>query len=430
VQNVLSRRTILAGVTGSAALGLTAGCSGGGGSDATSGTIKFWDTVWGPTEYIAKGADLVGSYSSRSGSFSAAYQSVDWGNWYQTFSSALASGTGPAVSSGASTQPYQFYDQGQIAPSDDLYASFEADGTLDDYQDGAFDTLRYKDVLVAMPWAYDLRTFWYRPSLLEKAGADVPTDWDELRQAGLKLKSIGVSGFGVAPTPAAQNYKQFTAMCVNNGSPVIDEEGNVNCLSDGFVEATEFCLSLAVDGIIRPDMVGYTSANLYSEIGNGSVGITAANAGANSSVPAQVRSDFAMMSPLTGPGGSRNFSGSVQSIQMYLNTPSQAESEAFLAWYLDANKVYWQEQLTLLVPVRKSVLESIKDTTPTTYKAGTEYGPNAQPEFGRKFTTATARYDASPALTEWAQRIVQGDGTARELCERLQQALEQIQQDS
>lgn len=192
----------------------------------------------------------------------------------------------------------------------------------------------------------------------------------------------------------------------------------------------EFCLSLAKDGIIRPDMVGYTSANLYSEIGNGSVGISSLNAGANTYLPAEAQDDFEMMSPITSPSGSTAFSGSVQSLMMYTGTPNQQESEDFLAWYLGQVKVYWEKQLTLLVPIRKSILEGIATSSPRIYKAGTEYGPNARAEFGQTFTTATARYDASPAITEWAQRIAQGDGTARELCENLQTALEQIQQES
>jgi multiple sugar transport system substrate-binding protein len=433
VHSKLSRRTLLGGIAGTAGVGLFGGCGGGGGAGgagATSGTIKFWDTVWGPAEYISTAESLVNGYKSPSDGFNAQYQSVDWGNWYQTFSSALASNTGPAVSSGASTQAYQFYDQGQIAPSDALFAKYEEDGTLDDFQPGVFDILRYKGVLVAMPWSYDLRCFWYRPSLLEKAGAEVPTNWDELRQTGLKLKAIGVSGYGVAPTPASQNYKQFTYLCSNNDAPIIDDEGNINCLSDRFIEATEFGLSLVKDGIVTPDMVSYTNANLYSEIAKGTVALTAVGAGALANVTAETQKDFEIMSPITSPSGAKGSSGSVQSIMMYTNTPNQEESEAFLDWYLTNNKTYWDKKVTLNVPLRKSVTESIKDTLPMTYKAGAEYGPNARPEFGKTFTAATGRYDASPALTEWGQKIAQGDGTARALCERLQRALEQIKQES
>jgi multiple sugar transport system substrate-binding protein len=428
----ISRRSLLLGAAGIAGAGLLAACAPGGTATTTgsTGTIKFWDTVWGPPEYITTGTTLVKGYKSPSGSFGAAYQSVDWGSWYQTFSSAIASGTGPAVSSGASTQPYQFYDQGQIAPSDDLYARYKKDGTLDDFQPGVFDILRYKGVLVSMPWAYDMTCYWYRPSLFEAAGADVPTNWDELRAAGLKLKANGVSGFGVAPTAGSFNYKHFTSLLLSNDAPLIDSEGNVNCLSDEFIEGTEFCLSLAKDGIIRPEMVSWTMDNLYSEIGRGSVGLASLSAGAFAYVDESIHSDFEIIPPLTGPSGSNACAGSVQSIMMYTNTPDQAESENFVDWYLTATQAYWEQKVTLVVPLRKSITAAIEETSPQIYRAGSLYGPTATSPLGSEFNSATVRYDASPALTDWAQRIAQGAGTARELCEPLQVALEQIKADS
>lgn len=255
-----------------------------------------------------------------------------------------------------------------------------------------------------MPWAYDIAAYWYRPSLLEKAGAEVPTTWDELHQVGLKLKKIGVSGYGVAPTTAGHAYKQYGNLILANDAYFVDDDGNPACLSDAFLEGTEFCLSLAKDGIIRPDMVGYTSADLYSEISKGTVAISNINAGANTYVTKATQDDMEVMSPITAPSGTNYVGGSVQSLMMYTNTPNQEESEAFLAWYMANNTVYWDKKVTLLVPLRKSVVESIKDTSPFLYKVGSEYGPLARSGFGKTFTSASARYDASPALITWAQK--------------------------
>jgi multiple sugar transport system substrate-binding protein len=338
----------------------------------------------------------------------------------------LISGTGPAVSSGASTQPYQFFDQGFIAPADNLYTKMQESGLLDDYQPGVFDTLHYQGSLVAVPWCVDLLAYWYRPSLLEKAGAQVPTTWDELRETGLKLKQIGVSGYGVSPTQGASQAKQFLTLALSNDAPLIDDDGNINCMSERFIEATEFCLSLAKDGIVKPEMVSYDSANLMAEIGNGNVAIAALNGSADSTAPAEIQDDFEVMPPMTAPSGSKWNDGMVQTLMMYTNTPSQDESEAFLAWYLENMKVYWEKKAIQQLPVLKSITETIKDLSPKMYQVASEYVPLIKGVYGKNYSEITARYDGTPSLVEWGQKVTQGAGNAKELCESLQKSLEQL----
>lgn len=427
-RSTFSRRTFLMGAAGVAGAGLLSACGSGGDSKdaAASGTIKFWDTVWGPPEYVTTGKTTVNAYKSTSGTFGATYQSIDWANWYQTFSSAIASKTGPAVSSGASTQPYQFYDQGGIAPADNLYAQMEKGGTLADFVPSSFDILKYKGVLVGMPWAYDMRPYLYRPSLLEKAGVQPPTTWDELYDVGLKLKNMGISGYGVAPTPNGFNYQQLATLVLSNGGVFVDEQGNIACLSDRFIEGTEFLLSLSKAGIIRKDMVSYSSANLYADVSAGKTAIFVGQVAAASSLSGDAKKDLAAMSPIAGPSGDKFTAGSVQTLMMYTDTPSQQASEEFLTWYLDAIKVYWEKKLVGLIPVRKSITETLKESDPLVYKVGAEYSPLSKNWFGDKFDENTAKLDASPAITKWGQQIVQGEKSARSLCEELQKALEQV----
>ena len=41
---------------------------------------------------------------------------------------------------------------------------------------------------------------------------------------------------------------------------------------------------------------------------------------------------------------------------MYKNTPSQASSEAFLLWYIQNMKAYWEQNLLSGLPVLKSIV--------------------------------------------------------------------------
>ena len=65
--------------------------SGGG----TAGTLKFWDMPWAQDAYNTASAALVAAYKPAEGLPNAALQRIQWNNFTTTFSSALASKTGP-----------------------------------------------------------------------------------------------------------------------------------------------------------------------------------------------------------------------------------------------------------------------------------------------------------------------------------------------
>ena len=192
--STLSRRGFLGLAAAATAVPLLAACnvSGssntGGSSGDASGELKFWDMPWGTPEYNELGKKTVDGYAPAEGLGKASYQTIQWNGFYQTFSSAIASKTGPAVSSGAGFQAFQFADQGAIAYADNLIETLKSDGTYDDFLPGVVDTMKTDKGYVAVPWQTDVRPFWYNKAVLEEAGAKVPTTWDELLTAGQALK--------------------------------------------------------------------------------------------------------------------------------------------------------------------------------------------------------------------------------------------------
>src|SRR5579875_2846594 len=87
--------------------------------------LKFWDMLWGPPEYITASKNLVAQFNKTHPTIQVTYQSIPWANWYQTFATALASGAGPDVSTGAGYQAFQFADKGYILPLDQLVTSMK-----------------------------------------------------------------------------------------------------------------------------------------------------------------------------------------------------------------------------------------------------------------------------------------------------------------
>ncbi|WP_180902524.1 ABC transporter substrate-binding protein [Martelella soudanensis] len=207
----MKRRTFLAG---SAA---TIGAAGLPSLAFGAEEIKFWDMVWGASGYTNAAREVALAYEPAAGLGEVSYQSIPWANWYQTFTSAAASRTTPAVSSGAAFLPFYFMEQGVMIPADNLVSKLDAAGK-NDFLPGLLEAMTTHDGIAAMPWSMDLRVLWYRRSLLEKAGADVPTDWDSYIVAGEKLAKIGAVGLGIAASSTTTDAKHtISALMINNG---------------------------------------------------------------------------------------------------------------------------------------------------------------------------------------------------------------------
>ena len=352
----VSRRSFLGG--GLAASGtamLLAACSGGGGSSSQgASSLEFWDMPWGGNTFLSTETSLVKSYHPIKSLPAAKYQLIQWDNFYQSFSTAVASNTGPAVSSGGGFQAFQFADQGAIAYADKLVETMKQNGMYDDFLPGLIESFKTPKGYVAIPWATDIRVLWYRRSLLEKAGVAVPTSWESFRTAGRALKKIGVYGYGVgAGSGNTVGSQSVLAMILNNGGGLFDESGKVNTVTEPNIAAVDFIMSLAKDGIIDPASISYTSDTMLQQWKTKKFGMGGGYQGLDSDV-GSTDGDLAVMSPLVSDSGKKGTIVYIPNLMMYTHTPSQKGSEAFLLWYLQNIKKYWATGVLPLLPAFKS----------------------------------------------------------------------------
>ncbi|WP_375426273.1 ABC transporter substrate-binding protein [uncultured Friedmanniella sp.] len=431
--NPMSRRGFLGLAATAAAVPTLAACnvsgsSNSGGTGGSADPIKFWDQPWGTTAYNDLGKKITDAYAPAAGMGKANYQVIPWNNFYQTYASAIASGTGPAVSSGGGFQPFQFAEQGAIAYADNLVEAWKKDGTYDDFLPGLAEANKTDNGIAAMPWQLDSRIMWANTKLLEQAGAEVPTDFDSLLKAGLALKKIGVFGFGTG-TGAGNNFGSHTmvALMIMNGGGLFTPDGKPDCLIDRNVEAMEFVKTLANEGIIDPASISYTSDNLYASWSKKKIGLGIANAGLQASAAA-VADDLEVISPLAGPHGDKAALHFVNSIMMYQKTPSQAASEAFMSYYFKNIHQYWDANQVGGVPVLKSIAASdaIKKNKAQT-KIISEYVPisTTYAAKGTKMFAGLASVDGGQALTQFAQTMLQGKTDAKTALTKLQAGIEE-----
>lgn len=430
-RNTFSRRGFLGLAAAAAAVPALAACGGGSSSGGGGGEIKFWDMPWGTPAYNEAAKKLVEGYAPQSGNLKATYQIIQWNNFYQTFSSAIASKTGPAVSTGGGFQAFQFEQQGQIAYADKAIDALKKNGMYSDFLPGVLEPFKSDKGYVAVPWQLDMRMMWYRKSLFDKAGVAPPTDWNGILEAGKALKKIGA--VGLVTGGGAGNYLGSTHVVVqtmvNNGGGVWDENGQIDVVNDRNTEAIEFLYELHSNGVIDPAAVSYTRDNMdaqWKDKAKGAYGLY--QLGLDNRV-GEAPGDLMVAPVVSGPHGDEGTLVFPNNIMMYKNTPSQDSSEAFLVDYLGKIKQLWQQKLMNSVPVFKSITELPEFASdPNNAKIVKDWQPIAKTfgARGTKLSANTAVLDGGQALTQFAQTVLSGQGDAKSALKAFEAGLKSV----
>ena len=430
----VSRRGFLGLTAAAASVPLLAACGGGsatqgGGGGGAGGTVKFWDMPWATPAYNDSAKKIAEGFAGANNA-KANYQIIQWNNFYQTFSSAIASKTGPAVSTGGGFQAFQFEQQGQIAYADKVIEKLKSNGQFDDFLPGVLDPFKSDKGYVAVPWQLDMRVFWYRKSLFEKAGVSLPTDWPSLLEAGKALKKVGAFGFATG-AGSGNNYGNHSMimMMVNNGGGVLNKDGELDLLNDRNVEAIEFVRELVSNGIVDPAAVSYTTDNMSAQWKDGKAGFGLFQV----NVPQRVgdtSGDLLVADPITGPHGDKATIVFPNNIMMYKNTPSQEASEEFLVYYLGQLKELWKQKLMSALPVFKSITEIPEFADdPNNVKIVKDWQPIAKTfaSQGSTLNANLAALDGGQALNQFSQSILTGQAAdAKSALQAFQSGLESV----
>lgn len=427
--SAFSRRGFLGLAGGAAAVATLAACSGGGGGGSSSGTIKFWDMPWGNADYNPAAQKIAEAYKPAKGLLPAEYQVIQWNNFTQTFSSAIASKTGPAVSTGGGFQAFQYAEQGAIAYADDLLDTFKKEGIYDDFLTGVVDPFKTKDGYASVPNMIDMRVWWYRKSILDEVGVELPTTWDELLTAGKALAAKGYFAYGIG-AGAGQNLgaHSMVVMMINNGGGLFNADNELDCVTDRNIEAMDFIKELAGEGIIDPASVSYTIDNLREQWKTKRVAMGINTPGLNEDL-GDTENDVLVAKPMAGPHGDVGTLQFLNNMMMYKNTPSQESSEAFMLYWFQNYGDLWKQKLIPALPVLKSVIE-----TPE-FQANTQkvevvntWQPIAKTYAAQGDTVDAkiAAIDGGQALAEFTQVMLAGKTDSKTALEKLQKDIEAL----
>jgi len=433
----VSRRSFLkyAGLSaGAVALGPTlVACgkkndsAGGGGG---GGPIKFWDQPWGTAAYSKLAKQITEDYKPENGLPPATYQTIQWANFTQTYSSAVASKTGPAVSSGGGLQAFQFAEQGAIAYADDLVKKWQTSGFINDFLPGLIETFKTDKGYVAVPSQIDMRVFWYRKSLFDANGVKPPTTWNEYMTVAEKLGKKGLFCFGTG-SGAGNNLgaQALLSMMINNGGGLFTPDDKLDVTNPRNVEAMDFVTQLYKAGAIDPGSLSYTGDNLQTQWKTKKIAMGNYTPGLDTDL-ADTTGDLLVMSPMTALHGDKGTLYFPNNLMMYTESPSQAGSEAFLDYYVHNMKQLWTQQVIPQLPVLKSIVATPEFQKSTQkVKCIKEWQPIAKTYAaqGTKLGPIHASIDAGQALNAFTQTMLSGKADSKAALTKLQADIAALQ---
>jgi multiple sugar transport system substrate-binding protein len=182
--------------------------------------------------------------------------------------------------------------QGNNAPdilNIDVFADYQADGLLLPAQDYVSEETYAKmypsfleqsvvdDVVWAIPDLASARALYYNADILEAAGVEVPTTWDELTAAceAIKAYDDSIYPWGIDMT-TDEGQAAFAYYTWNNGGGFVDENGDWALNSEANVEAIQYAIGLVNSGYTNSDPANDTRYDLQDMFGAGQVAMVIA----------------------------------------------------------------------------------------------------------------------------------------------------------
>jgi multiple sugar transport system substrate-binding protein len=371
--------------------------------------LQFWDMIWGGPQYIDAGKALVAQFNQEHPDVTVTYRSIPWANWYQTFVTAIGSGTAPDLSTGAGYQAVQLYDQGAILPIDDVISAWKANGKLDDFLPKTVDTLKYDNHYVALPWAIDIRVWYYRKDLLEQAHVPPPSNWQELKAAAQALTNDKAGRYGLVACGDTLGSHWLYTLILNNGGGLFTPDKKPDLGSERNLEALRFLSDLVQSRVVNPASAGYKDEDEVSAFSQGAGALTLHAPGLSGRLP-KIADKIGTLKPLVGPRGDQGTIFWVNNLMLYKQGKHPAEAKEFLQWWSEHEKDLWTKGHVTQLPVRKS------------FAADPYFQGNAETKFilenyvpvGK--TTATHATEIFPKLND-----VEGEGVMQTLMQSLLQ---------
>lgn len=238
----ITRRDFVLGAGMAAGAVMLGGC--GGGSPAGEGEREVAEDVSGEVSlagFASSPAEeeslrqLIAAFEEENGNITVDYRVIT-GDYIQKLVTELSSNTAADVFYLDAVYAPQLLATGAIRPLDDYVSGSDLARREDFYEPliQAF-TGDEDGQLYGIPKDYSTLGLFYNQQLLDEAGVEPPTTWEELRLAGQELTGDDRWGLSIQP-----ELPRYLAFALQQEAPLINEDGQVMPSLDGNLAALEF----------------------------------------------------------------------------------------------------------------------------------------------------------------------------------------------
>ena len=229
-------------------------------------------------------ADFQSEFNASHDDIDLTVEVVSWNDIYTVVNTRIVGGAAPDILNIDVFADYQADDL--LLPAKD----YVSDETYAKLYPAFLDSSVVDGVVWAVPDLASVRALYYNVDILEAAGVEVPTTWDELKDACETIKAYDPSIYpwGIDMT-TDEGQAAFAYYIWNNGGDFTDADGNWTLNSDENVEAIEYAIGLINDGYTNTDPANETRYNLQDLFGAGKLAMMI---GPNS-IPTYIEENYA-----------------------------------------------------------------------------------------------------------------------------------------
>jgi multiple sugar transport system substrate-binding protein len=239
-------------------------------------TVKLWIMPNGPQPKEDMEAALV-PFTEKTG-IKVDVEVVDWGVQLDRIRNAAVSGEGPDITQAGTTQVPFFAALGGF---EDLNSRVEDIGGSGAYADGVWKTTQVvgQDGTWAVPWFTEARSIYFRKDILEKAGVDPATafqDWDSFRNTlqAIKDKVPGIQPFGTPGKKAFDLVHHVMPFVWDAGGAELSDDNSKSTInSPQAVEGVEFFANLVKDGLADKSQLERDGTQVENQFKGGKIAV-------------------------------------------------------------------------------------------------------------------------------------------------------------
>ncbi len=335
-----------------------------------AGDLVFWSSyTQGPrAEYLKEMADR---FMKDNPEVSITIENFSWAEFYTKWTTGLASGQVPDISSALPYHVVEMIDAEALAPVDDVIDSIGRDrfyeaALLEGQKDG---------VSYSVPLYSHAQVMWYRKDVLKENGLEVPKTWEELRATAEKVATPQLYGLSVPFGSNDTMGVRFLNYYVRSAGDNLLKDGKANLTSPAAIDGIKYWVDMykavSPEGSINFNVLD--QATLYYQ------GKTAFdfNSGFQISGVAATSPDLlpeieaAPLPRMSADDPIYGAESSYQPMVIWKNSEHQEEAKAFLeTLYQDDDYIRFLHSVPVgMMPVLKDIVENPAFLADPTIKA-------------------------------------------------------------